>query len=259
MKMNELDKINKTLAEEARKAEEAAAVETVGPKTILDMIQDVYDGTLQIISDSDDNIIGINCPKVVKGLGAVQKVGAHTVMGSDAQNMAEDALELKKFLKAYEGQNIMHLFYCSLKIQKAGLHPEYAESINGIYYFCVNSLKRVIDEDGNTVVDFSNEKGIEGIDSELLTNILVDKLHLYVQENHYENDNYDEYDGGEDLPGDSYDRGYSDGWDAGYEDGMEDVYEENFFIDENTSVDYRVGYAYGYGHGFEEGQAELEN
>lgn len=196
MKMNELNKIQETMAEEARKAEETATMEAVAPKTILDMIQDVYDGKLLIISDNDDNIIGINCPKVVKGLGAVQKIGAHTVMGSDASNMAEDALELKKFMKAYEGQNIMHMFYASLKIQKAGLHPEYAESINGIYYFCVNSLKKVIDEDGKTIVDYSNEKGVEGIDSELLTKILKDKLHLTIQEeeDYWDSIHYYDYD-----------------------------------------------------------------
>ncbi len=184
------------MAEEARKAEEAAAVETVKPKSILDMIQDVYDGIFQIISDDEDNIVGINCPKVVKGINSVQKVGIHTVMGSDAVNMAEDALELKKFLKAYEGQNIMHLFYCALKIQKAGLHPEYAESINGIYYFCVNSLKKVIDEDGNTIVDFSNERGVEGIEPDLVTKILKDKLHLVVQEemDYWKSINYYDYD-----------------------------------------------------------------
>lgn len=180
--MNELDKINKTLAEEARKAEEAAAVETVEPKTILDMIQDVYDGKLLIISDDDNNIIGINCPIVAKGITNTQKIGPHMVMGESETNMHEDEIALKQFIKAYEGQNIMHLFYCALKIQKAGLHPEYAESINGVYYFCVNSLKRVIDEDGNTVVDLSKERGVEGIDPKLLTKILKDELHLVVQE-----------------------------------------------------------------------------
>lgn len=188
MRTTDLNKIEKTMAEEARKVEETTAMEAVEPKTILDMIQDVYDGVLKIISDDEDNIIGINCPKAVKGINSVKKVGAHTVMGSDAANMAEDALELKKFLKAYEGQNIMHMFYAALKIQKAEFHPEYAESINGIYYFCINSLKRVIDEDGNTVVDLSKEKWFEGIDPELLTKILKDKLHLVVQE---EEDSWD--------------------------------------------------------------------
>ena len=170
------------MAEEARKAEETATMEAVEPKTILDMIQDIYDGKLLIISDDNDNIIGINCPVAVKGIANTKKIGGHMVMGSNEANMKEDEIALKKFIKAYEGRNIMHMFYASLKIQKAGLHPEYAESINGIYYFCVNSLKKVIDEDGKTVVDYSKEKGVEGIDSELLTKILKDKLHLTIQE-----------------------------------------------------------------------------
>ena len=170
------------MAEEARKAEETATMEAVEPKTILDMIQDIYDGKLLIISDDNDNIIGINCPVAVKGIANTKKIGGHMVMGSDEANMKEDEIALKKFMKAYEGQNIMHMFYAALKIQKAGLRPEYAESINGIYYFCVNSLKKVIDEDGKTVVDYSKEKGVEGIDSELLTKILKDKLHLTIQE-----------------------------------------------------------------------------
>ena len=196
MKMNELNKITETMAEEARKAEETATMEAVAPKTILDMIQDVYDGKLLIISDDNDNIIGINCPVAVKGIANTKKIGGHMVMGSDEANMKEDEIALKKFMKAYEGQNIMHMFYAALKIRKAGLHPEYAESINGVYYFCVNSLKKVIDEDGNTVVDYSNERGVDGIDSELLTNILKDKLHLTIQEeeDYWDSIHYYDYD-----------------------------------------------------------------
>ena len=67
---------------------------------------------------------------------------------------------------------------------------------NGIYYFCVNSLKKVIDEDGKTIVDFSNEKGVGGIDSELLTKILKDKLHLTIQkeEDYWDSIHYYDYD-----------------------------------------------------------------
>ena len=106
MKMNELDKINEALAEEARKAE----------KTILDMIQDVYDGKLLIISDDDNNIIGINCPIVAKGITNTQKVGPHMVMGNSAENMHEDEIELKKFMKSYENNptSIMHMFNIAL-------------------------------------------------------------------------------------------------------------------------------------------------
>ncbi len=192
MKMNELNKITETMAEEARKAEETTAMEAVEPKTILDMIQDLYTGKLLIISDDDDNIIGINCPVAVKGVANTKKIGDHMVMGSDEANMKEDEIALKQFMKAYEGQNIMHMFYAALKVQKAGLHPEYAEMINGIYYFCINSLKKVVDEDGKTVVDFSKEKGVEGIDSELLTKILKDELHLIIQgdEDYYESIGY---------------------------------------------------------------------
>lgn len=263
MNTKQLNTINNTMAAEIKAAEaeakrtiDEAAIATAQPKTILDMIKDIYDEKLLIITNDNGDIIGINCPVSVRGITNTQKVGPHMVMGENETNMHEDEIELKKFMKSYEGQDIQHMFYTALLIKNADLHPEYAELINGSYYFVINNLKKVIDENGNTIVDI-NDNITGDIDNNLLTNILVDKLHLAVQENHYENDNYDEYDGGEDLPGDSYDRGYADGWDAGYEDGIEDVYKENFFIDENASDDYRVGYAYGYDHGFEEGQAEL--
>lgn len=262
MNTKQLNTINNTLAAEAaqaqaeaKRAADEAAIATAQPKTILDMINDIYDGKLLIITDNNDNIVGINCPAAVKGISNTQKIGSHMVMGESAENMHEDEIALRQFMKSYEGQNIQHMFYASLLIKNAGLHPEYAELINGSYYFVINSLKKVIDENGNTIVDVSAD--ITGdIDGILLTNILVDKLHLVAQENHYEDDDYDDYD--EELPGDSYDRGYEDGYEAGIQDGRDDCYESSGFIDEYVSESYKEGYYNGYQDGFDEGQAELE-
>ncbi len=262
MRTTDLNRINNTLAAEAaqvqaeaKRAADEAAIATAQPKTILDMINDIYDGKLLIITDNNDNIVGINCPAAVKGISNTQKIGSHMVMGESAENMHEDEIALKQFMKSYEGQNIQHMFYASLLIKNAGLRPEYAELINETYYFVINSLKKVIDENGNTIIDVSTD--ITGdIDGTLLTNILVDKLHLIIQENHYEDDDYDDYD--EELPGDSYDRGYEDGYEVGIQDGREDIYEDSFFVDENASENYKDGYIHGYEEGFDEGQAELE-
>jgi uncharacterized protein YuzE len=227
MNIKNLNLINKTQEAEKeavkaakKEAAEKAVLEAVEPKTILDMIQDIYDEKLLIITNDDGDIIGINCPKAVKGISSTQKIGGHMVMGSDEENMAEDAMELKKFLKAYEGQNIMQLFNTALLIKEAGLRPEYAEEINGIFYFVINDLKKVIDERGNTIIDLSKEIG--RIDSKTLTRVLVDELHLTVKEE----PTWEDFD----LPGDSYGRGFSDGYKAGYEVGFEDGCEA---MDEN--------------------------
>lgn len=165
-------------AEEARKAaEEAAMINAVQPKTILDMIEDIYAGKLLIITDECDNIVGINCPTAVKGVVSTQKIGYNMIMGENEANMHEDYIELQKFMRAYSGQNIQHMFNVALLITNAQIHPTYAELINYKYYFVVNEWKKVIDEDGNTIIDV-NEQIPGEINQELLTSILVDKLHL---------------------------------------------------------------------------------
>lgn len=186
MRTTDLNKINNTMAAEAaakkeaeRLAAERALIEEAQPKTIMNMINEIYDKTLLVITDDSSNIIGINCPKAVKGVSSTQKIGAHMVMGSDEANMKEDEIELKKFMKSY-GNNptsIMQMFNVALLITTAGLHPDYAEYINGKYYFCINSLKKAIDENGNTVVDI-NGLNLDGVNDKLLTDILKDKLHL---------------------------------------------------------------------------------
>lgn len=262
MNTKQLNTINNTMAAEVKAAEaetkkaaDEAAIATAQPKTILDMIQDIYDGRLLIITDDNGNIIGINCPVSVKGINNTQKVGPHMIMGENESNMHEDEIELKKFMKSYEGQNIQHMFYAALLIKNANLHPEYAELINGSYYFVVNDLKKVIDENGNTIVDVNSD--ITGdIDSNLLTNILVDKLHLAVQENHYDDsDDYNEINSGyrNYNHNDDYGDGYTDGWEDGYEDGIEDDYECSFTENEEASEAYREGYRDGYEEGFGEG------
>lgn len=276
MNTKQLNTINNTMAAEIKAAEAEAkraadedAIATAQPKTILNMIQDIYDGKLLIITDDNDNIIGINCPTSVKGINNTQKVGPHMVMGENEANMHEDEIELRKFMKSYEGQNVQHMFYAALLIKNANLHPEYAELINGSYYFVVNDLKKAIDENGNTIVDISGDVTCD-IDSNLLTNILIDKLHLTVPEEHYED--YNEiYDEGSDYDDDSedyneissgyrnydhnddYRDGYADGWEDGYTDGIEDDYECSFTENEEASEAYREGYRDGYEEGFEEG------
>lgn len=164
--------------EEKRTIDEAA-IATAQPKTILDMIKDIYDEKLLIITNDNGDIIGINCPVSVRGITNTQKVGPHMVMGESETNMHEDEIELKKFMKSYENNptSIMHMFNIALLITTAGLHPSYAEFINSQYYFVINSLKKVIDENGNTIVDVSSQIPGE-INDKLLTEILKDKLHL---------------------------------------------------------------------------------
>lgn len=181
MKLNDIKTIKNTLAKEAEAKKEKTALEAVESKDILDMIQDVYDGKVVAILDADDNIIGINCPTGSNVAKCVKTLGGHIVMGENLDQMAQDEAALKGFLKAYEGQDIQHMFECALKIQGADLHPEYAEEHFGVYYFVVNELKKVIDEDGKVIVDLADQIPGE-INDNLLTSILVDKLHLVVQE-----------------------------------------------------------------------------
>ena len=186
MRTTDLNKINNTMAAELaakkeaeRLAAEKALIEEAQPKDILNMIEEVYNKTLLIITDDKGNIIGINCPKAVKGISNTKKINGHMVMGADETNIHEDEIELKKFMKSYENNptSIMHMFNIALLITTAGLHPSYAEFINSQYYFVINSLKKVIDENGNTIVDVSSQIPGE-INDKLLTEILKDKLHL---------------------------------------------------------------------------------
>lgn len=184
MKQQNLNKIaevqaaeEKAAAEARKAAEEKAILDAVEPKDILDMLTLVENGTLVPVTDENDNIIGINCPGHVTGVAVTGKVGRHIVMGADEAGKNADLLELKKFEKAFAGKDIGRFFELGLMLKEAQVHPEHAERINGTYYFVINAWKKVIDERGNTIVDVSDK--IKGkIDAELLTSILVDKLHL---------------------------------------------------------------------------------
>lgn len=184
MKTTELNMIANTQAKEeaakvaAEKAkQEQAVLEEVKPGNLQDMLDDLNNGLITIVTDENDNIVGLGCHPHVTGVKVAKMIKCTLTVGATEEERAQDELDYKKFLKKY-GSKAQKYLYAALTLQKAGLNPDKIIETCSNFYYVLADQKKVIDANGHTKVDLSTKEGLDGLSKELLIEILVDKLNV---------------------------------------------------------------------------------
>lgn len=162
-------------------AKEKELLDAAQPKTVIDMIHDIENGIASFVTDDNDNIVGFGYHPHAKGMNVVKQNGQTMTVGSTEEERAQDEFDVKMFIKQYgsldRGARIMQI---AVSLINADLLPDEEVEHKGHYYFIILNLKKVIKDDGTTIVDLSEDIPGE-IDSALLTTILKDKLTIALQ------------------------------------------------------------------------------
>lgn len=183
MKLNDLNKIANVQNTEAKAkiaaekaAREARLLENIKPGTLLDMLEDIREKRVNIITDENDNIIGFGYHPHVTGITTIKKIGNHFTVGCCETERLVDEFDLKAFYKKY-GDNVQRYFYAALKLNEANLIPDEVVDNGKTLRYIILKDKKVIDDNGNTILDLSNEIPGE-ISKDLLMYIIKGKLDL---------------------------------------------------------------------------------
>ncbi len=169
-------------AKAAKEAEIKAIIDGVQKCDILVMLAEVYEGKINAITDSNDNIIGVNRPHEITGLKCAKRINGVLVVGNDEKELEQDKINYRKFEKQYheiEG-GVQKAFEACLLLAKAELHPDKAAYIKNTYYFILASQKKVIDEKGHTIIDLNSEE-YEGASDALMIRLLDSELRAQVK------------------------------------------------------------------------------
>lgn len=158
MKTNELNKIQNTQNAEVKAAEALAAkkseeeiLNAVKPEDFLDLLERVYSNEIKMITDDQNNIIGLNISKAT-GVNVVKVIGGKVILGASEEEAAADELEQKKFEKAYAGKPVKHWYELALQLKAGNYRPDAVAGTDHNLIFILANERKAIDENGNTVL-----------------------------------------------------------------------------------------------------------
>ena len=186
MKTTELNMIANTQAKEA--AAKAAAEKAQHEKELLDnievgalndMLQDLENETITIITNERDEIVGLGSHPHVTGIKVAKLVGGALTVGCCETERLIDEFDYKVFMKKY-GMKAQRYLLAALKLQNAGLKPDNIIETRSNFYYILADQKKVIDQDGHTIVDLSTDPKYDGAAKELMIEILNNKTEIYL-------------------------------------------------------------------------------
>lgn len=147
------------------------AVET--PKSFMDFYKMVKEEKIVPVTDENGTIIGFNTvaekPTTLK---VCKMVGGHMTAGDTEELRNEDELKLKEFLTSFEGQDLQEWFEKAYLISKTGVNIDDIIIDCDDYYIVDGENKRILDLDGNTVIDLSDDEDLKGASKNLVIKML---------------------------------------------------------------------------------------
>lgn len=151
------------------------AVET--PKSFMDFYKMVKEEKIVPVTNENGTIIGFNTvsdkPTTLK---VCKMIDGHMTAGDTEEQRNEDELKLKEFLTSFEGQNLQEWFEKAYLISKTGVNIDdiidASEDYECNYYLIDGENKRVLDMEGNTVIDLSDDEDLKGASKSLVVKML---------------------------------------------------------------------------------------
>ena len=145
----------------------------VEEKTFMDFYKDVRDCKIVPVTDEQDNIIGFNVVKAEPSSMKVCKmVGGTMTVGDTEEQRAADEVAMRKFTQEYPVYNVQKWFLASMTLVKANMEPDDIVDVDDDIYIILADAKKVIDLDGQTVVDLSNDEDLEGASKKVIIKLL---------------------------------------------------------------------------------------
>ena len=98
-------------------------------------------------------------------------------VGDTEEQRNEDELKLKEFLTSFDEENLQEWFETAYLISKLGINVDdviidNSEEFDDGYYLIDAENKRVLDMDGNTIIDLSDDEDLKGVSKNLVIKML---------------------------------------------------------------------------------------
>ena len=98
-------------------------------------------------------------------------------VGDTEEQRNEDELKLKEFLTSFDEENLQEWFERAYLISKIGINIDdviidNSEELGDGYYLIDGENKRVLDMDGNTIIDLSDDEDLKGASKNLVIKML---------------------------------------------------------------------------------------
>lgn len=142
-------------------ANQLRANNEVQEKTFLDFYNEVKEGKVVPITDERDNIIGFNVVKpVASSMKVCKMVDGVLTVGDTEEDRVNDEVAYRKFVEEYDGCNLQRWFLAASLFIKAGIVVDDIVDVHGDIMAINIEAKKVIDLEGNTVVDLSDDEDL---------------------------------------------------------------------------------------------------
>lgn len=155
-----------------------ANVAVEAPKSFMDFYQMVKEEKIVPVTDERGNVIGFNTvsdkPTTLK---ICKMIDGHMTVGDTEEQRNADELKLKEFLTAFEGENLQEWFEKSYLLSKLGVNIddviiENSGDYEDNYYLVDAESKRILDMEGNTIIDLSDDEDLKGASKNLIIKML---------------------------------------------------------------------------------------
>ena len=140
-------------------------------KTFLDFYNEVKAGNIVPITDQDDNIIGFNTVRQPSTMRVCKIVDGHMTVGDTEEERNQDEVALRTFMQEYEVCPLQQWFEEALVLVKSGVNV--TDIVEGDEtYVIVADQKKVINLNGDTIVDLSDDSDLERASENLVVKLL---------------------------------------------------------------------------------------
>lgn len=154
-------------------ANQLKANNEVEEKTFLDFYNEVKEGHIVPVTDENDNIVGFNVVKpVASTMKCCKLVNGTMTVGDTEEDRAADEVAMRKFMEEYDASKLQGWFLAATLFIKAGVVVDDIVDVHGDVMAINAEAKKVIDLEGNTVIDLSDDEDLEGASPKVIIKLL---------------------------------------------------------------------------------------
>jgi len=154
-------------------ANQLKANNEVEEKTFLDFYNEVKEGRIVPVTNESDEIVGFNVVKpVASTMKCCKLVNGTMTVGDTEEDRVADEVAMRKFMEEYDSRNLQRWFLAATLFIKAGVVVDDIVDVHGDIMAINVEAKKVIDLEGNTVIDLSDDEDLEGASPKVVIKLL---------------------------------------------------------------------------------------
>ena len=137
---------------------------SIEKKNFMDFYKEVKNGKIVPVTDEQDNIIGFNVIKNEPSMMKVCKmIDGYMTVGD---------------IKEYPIECLQTWFMTCMVLVKSNIEPDDIIDTNDEIYIILADAKKVIDMNGNTIVDLSNDEDLKDASKNIIIKLLKSALNI---------------------------------------------------------------------------------